>query len=52
MRCPWNVTDKETRFMLASQISEKREIQEARRIFQRDKERIKDQRVDRVVTDG
>jgi len=38
----WNVMDKETRFLLASAISEKREIQDARRVFALAKEMAKD----------
>jgi len=48
----WNIMDKETRFLLASQISEKREIEDARRLLQKAKERIEGQRVDKVITDG
>ena len=48
----WNIMDKETRFLLASQISEHREIADARRLFQMAKERIKGQKVKAVITDG
>jgi transposase-like protein len=48
----WNIMDKETRFLLASQISDKREIEDARRLFQKAKERIKGQKVEKVVSDG
>lgn len=33
----WNVMDKDTRFMLASLISEKRQIDDARKVFRRAK---------------
>lgn len=48
----WSVMDEDTRFLLASQISARREIQDARRLFQKAKERLKGQRVDKVMTDG
>jgi transposase-like protein len=34
----WNVMDKDTRFMLTSLISEKRQIEDARKVFQKAKE--------------
>jgi len=40
------------RFLLAYQISEHREIADAKRLFQMAKERIKGQRVKTVITDG
>jgi transposase-like protein len=43
--------DKETRFMLASLISEKRQIEDARKVFRRAKE-VGKSKPDRVVTDG
>lgn len=48
----WNIMDKDTRFLLASQISEKREIQDARRLFQKAKEKLRGQKVNEVITDG
>jgi len=33
----WSIMDKDTRFLLASQISEKREIEDARILFQKAK---------------
>jgi len=47
----WNVMDKDTRFMLASLISEKRQIQDARKVFQKAKE-VGKSKPGRVVTDG
>jgi len=47
----WNVIDKDTRFMLASLVSEKRQIEDARKVFQRAKE-VGKSKPDRVVTDG
>ena len=47
----WNGIDKDTRFMLASMISEKRMIQDARNAFQKAKA-IGKVKPDRVVTDG
>lgn len=47
----WNVIDKETRFLLASAISEKREVQDARRIFAQAKLRAKG-KPDLILTDG
>jgi len=48
----WSIMDEDTRFLLASQISTNREINDARRLFQKAKERLKGQRVEEVVTDG
>jgi putative transposase len=48
----WNVMDKETRFLLASNITEKRETEDAREVFALAKEIAKGQKPDRVVTDG
>jgi len=47
----WNVMDKETRFMLASLISEKRQIEDARTVFQKAKATGKS-KPEKVVTDG
>jgi transposase-like protein len=47
----WNVMDKDTRFMLASLISEKRQIQDARKVFQKAKT-IGKSKPEMVVTDG
>jgi len=48
----WNVLDKDTRYLLASNITEKREVTDAREIFSLAKEAAKDQKPERVVTDG
>ena len=48
----WSVIDEGTRFLLASQISATREIHDARRLFQKIKEKIRGQRVNKVITDG
>ena len=47
----WNVMDSGTRFLLASQISEKREIEDARKVFQEAKKRAKG-KPSVMVTDG
>lgn len=47
----WNVMDRETRFLLASTISEKREIADARKTFQIAKNRAKAKPLT-VTTDG
>lgn len=47
----WNGIDKDTRFMLASMISEKRMIQDARRAFQKVKA-VGKIKPDKIVTDG
>ena len=47
----WNVMDHETRFLLASQISQRREVKDARRVFQKAKETAKE-RPKAVITDG
>ena len=47
----WNVMDKETRFLLASTISKKREIADARRTFRVAKQRAKSKPMT-VTTDG
>jgi len=43
--------DHETRFLLASQISQRREVKDARRVFQKAKETAKE-RPKAVITDG
>jgi len=47
----WNVMDEETRFLLCSMVSRKREIKDARRVFQRAKRTAK-AKPEAVVTDG
>jgi len=47
----WNVMDAETRFMLVSTISETRNIQDARRVFQKAKETAQ-QDPEFIVSDG
>jgi transposase-like protein len=47
----WSIMDRDTRFLLASQITEKREIEDARRLFQKAKA-IAKTKPKRVVTDG
>jgi len=47
----WSIMDKDTRFLLASQITEKREIEDARRLFQKAKA-IAKTKPKKVVTDG
>jgi len=44
--------DKDTRYLLASNITEKRETQDARRVFALAKEVAKGQKPDKIVTDG
>jgi len=48
----WNVMDKETRYLLASNITEKREIKDAREIFALAKGSAKEEKPDSVMTDG
>jgi len=48
----WNVMDKDTRYLLASNITEKREVEDARQVFALAKEIAKDQQPDRIVSDG
>lgn len=48
----WNVMDKDTRYILASNITEKREVNDARQVFALAKEMAKGQRPERVVSDG
>jgi len=48
----WNVMDKDTRYLLASNITEKRETQDARKIFALAREASKGQKPEKVVTDG
>jgi transposase-like protein len=47
----WNVMDKETRFLLASTISERREVEDARKAFQKAKTTAKSKPIT-VTTDG
>jgi len=47
----WNVMDHETRFLLASQISKRREVQDARKIFQKAKKTANGE-PKLMVTDG
>ncbi len=47
----WNLMDSDTRFLLASQVSNKREISDARKVFQEAKMRAKIRPMT-VVTDG
>jgi len=47
----WNVMDHETRFLLASQISQRREIKDARKVFQKAKE-VANDKPQVVITDG
>lgn len=47
----WNVMDHETRFLLASQISQRRETEDARRVFQKAKE-VANNKPLVMVTDG
>jgi len=47
----WSIMDKDTRFMLASQITEKRESEDARRLFAKAKTIVK-VKPQAVVTDG
>ncbi len=47
----WNVMDEKTRFMLVSTISKTRDIQDARRVFQKAKETAKS-KPEYVVSDG
>ncbi len=47
----WNVMDHETRFLLASQISKRREVKDARKVFQQAKQ-IANGKPQIMVTDG
>ena len=47
----WNVMDHETRFLLASQISQRREVRDARSVFQNAK-RVANGKPEIMVTDG
>lgn len=47
----WNVMDHETRFLLASQISQRREIKDAREVFQQAK-KVANGKPNIMVTDG
>ena len=48
----WNMMDSQTRYLLASTISEKREIEDARRIFIETKLAVKGKKPNQIVTDG
>jgi transposase-like protein len=48
----WNVMDKETRYLLASNITDKREVEDAREVFALAKEVAKGQKPETVTTDG
>jgi transposase-like protein/predicted RNA-binding Zn-ribbon protein involved in translation (DUF1610 family) len=47
----WNVMDHETRFLLASQISQRREVMDARKVFQNAKQ-IAQSKPQVMITDG
>ena len=47
----WNVMDHETRFLLASQISQRREVSDARQVFQNAK-KVANGKPQIVITDG
>jgi len=47
----WNLMDHETRFLLASQISKRRQVEDARQVFQKAKSITNGQKPDFVVTD-
>jgi transposase-like protein len=47
----WNLMDADTRFLLASQLTDKRKIKDARKVFRKAKEIAKD-KPDFVITDG
>ena len=46
------VMDKDTRYLLASNITEKREIEDARQVFALAKEITKDKQLERILSDG
>lgn len=48
----WNAMSKNSRYLLASNISERREIEDARKIFALAKETAKGQKPEQVITDG
>ena len=48
----WNVMDKDTRYLLASNITEKREVEDAREVFALAKEMAKGQKPESITTDG
>ena len=48
----WNVMDRDTRYLLASNITEKREVEDARQAFILAKAVAKGQKPERVVSDG
>jgi len=47
----WNMSDHDTRFLLASRVSQRREIQDARVVFQ-DGKKLMEKRAIAVVHDG
>lgn len=47
----WNLMDSDTRFLLAMQISKRREIEDARKVFQEAKEKAQ-AKPETIVTDG
>jgi len=47
----WNLMDHETRFLIASQITKRREVEDARQVFQKAKATVAYQTPDFVVTD-
>lgn len=47
----WNVLDKDTRFLIANVVTDKRSVEDARKIFQKAKEVI-NHRPDTIITDG
>ncbi|MGA2574178.1 MAG: DDE-type integrase/transposase/recombinase [Candidatus Methanomethylicaceae archaeon] len=48
----WNVMDKDTRFLLASNITESRDVDDAREVFALAKEIAKGQKPERIISDG
>jgi transposase-like protein len=48
----WNVMDSETRYLLASNITDKREVEDAREVFALAKEVAKGQKPENVTSDG
>ena len=47
----WNAMDKDTKFLLSSRLTEKREVKDARAVFQECKERTKS-KPEVIITDG
>ncbi len=47
----WNVLDPKTRFLIANQVTKRREIKDARKVFQKAKQVAVDQ-PDEIITDG